>query len=233
MARRNEAASRTLSDTASKKAPSCFVRGAMLLLALALSACAQERLAASTVTGPADASSPGVSVHDTNPQGFVPEPMDSRSSHCASDELVLIACRIVETEDIASICVSAGELGEETRVYYAFGPRSRPVNVFPDDRSAHAGRFRKAVFRRPTGIGSGYAYTFQQGADKYVFYSVNSEDDSDFGVLKLPAVGTGRSRMVCDQESASELTDDALHRFTQTWERDAEIDGHGLPVVEE
>ena len=210
--------------------PSHFARFAVLPVAFALSACALDRPLDDAAKGPVDAPVPRVAGH-------VPARPSDRTevhrSHCAANESVLISCRIAGTEDFASICVSTEPRAEHRRVYYAFGPRTQPVSLYPDDRSAHAGRFRKAVFQRPAGIGSGYAYTFKQGADKYVFYSVNSEDNADFGVLRLPSGGGRPSRMVCDQDGAVEFGSEALYRFTQTWDRDAEIDGRGLPPVED
>ena len=197
------------------------------LLSLAsMTACTHERAMPDDI---ANAAAAAPSTFSGTRSGARASAATLPESQCSPDEAVLISCRIEGTDDVASICVSPDASGSAGYVYFASGPLTRPDVVVPRERSPAAGRFKLASFERPGGAGSGYAYTFEDDREKYIFYSVNSTGDAGLGLITQPLSGAASEKEKCEQSTAREVADDSTYRLTRTWPRDIEIEGRGLP----
>ena len=230
MTRRNESACRAQPGTTSRQAPSHLVRFAVLPMALALSACAQDRPLAEMVPDPVDARLTAVPTHNTTPYRAPPEPTDSRASHCAADESVLISCRISGSEDVASICVP--ESGPD-HTYYAYGPAAHPILVLPIGVSRDRSRPMHSAHRWVVGNTFGYSFSFHHDGSKHVFYSISytRREPGDQGVMVIAEDASEPSSVSrCDPESFIEVDHAVRTRLTHGWAEDRAIAGDKLPA---
>ena len=231
MTRRTEDTCRAQPGTRPRQMFSRVVRFEALLLALALSACTQGRPLAETAPALADAPSAGVPAPDTKPYRSPPEPTDSRPSHCAADESVLISCRIAGTEDVASICVATER--DKKAGHYTYGPLATPERViaWPDSQGGSQPMYSQ--HRWFAGNTSGHSYSFPLKGAKHVFYSIYymRREPGDQDVMLIPEGEPEPSRVSrCDPSSFFEVDHAARTLLTQGWAEDQKIAGDSLPA---
>ncbi|MEH6420834.1 hypothetical protein [Pseudomonas sp. CGJS7] len=184
--------------------------------------------AASTDAAPAATPAPTAAA----PAAPVAEAGDGRSL-CAANEDIVMSCTIGANKKMASLCASKGVSDQAGYVYFAQGENGKADYVFPADKSAAAGRFKRSHlgFGGSTG---GFAYSFEDAGRKHVFYSISGEQGlEDQGVIVAPVAAAATkadSAVACEKGSVIEDEGDALFKYTMSWPKDEAIEKHGLPA---
>lgn len=149
---------------------------------------------------------------------------------CAVNEDVVISCSLAGENKIASLCASKGVTNQSGYVYFAQGTAGHKDYIYPADKSAPARRFKRTQLGYAGNTG-GYAYSFDDGGRKHIFYSISGayglEDHGVMVVVDVPA--TPETVLACEKNSVIETESDALFKFTDSWDHDPHIDKHGLP----
>jgi len=211
-----------------------------LALTLALAACsnqaAPEAAGAPPAAEPAPASAqPDAAAATAATPAAEPAPAPAAASDgrslCAAGDDIVISCKVAGGQQLLSLCASKGVSDQSGTVYFAQGEAGKPDYVFPADKSAPAGRFKRTQLGFAGNTG-GYAYSFEDGGRKHIFYSVSGERGlEEQGVLTV-AGGADKadSARSCDSASVVRNEDNTLFKFTRSWDRDEQIDQHGLPT---
>ncbi|BAV97712.1 hypothetical protein [Lysobacter enzymogenes] len=209
-----------------------------LALTLALAACsnqaAPDAANAQPAAEPAPASAqPDAAAATAATPAAEPAPAaasDGRSL-CAAGEDIVISCKVAGSQQLLSLCASKGVSDQSGYVYFAQGEAGKPDYTFPADKSAPAGRFKRTQLGFAGNTG-GYAYSFEDGGRKHIFYSVSGEHGlEEQGVLTVAgAADKADSARSCDPASVVRNEDNTLFKFTRSWDRDEQIDQHGLPA---
>lgn len=155
---------------------------------------------------------------------------DGRSL-CAAEESVVFSCTLSGTKHFASLCASRS-VGDQTGyVYFAQGPSGHAGYVFPSDKSAPAGRFKRSHLGFGGGSG-GFAYSFEDAGRKHIVYSISGEQGlEDQGVIVAANdAAKADSALACEKGSVIESEDDALFKYTMSWPKDEAIESKGLPA---
>ena len=157
-------------------------------------------------------------------------PAGDGRSLCAATEDVVLSCKLAGGQ-LASLCASKGISDQAGYVYYAQGAAGRPDYVFPADKGVHAKRFKRTQLGF-AGNSGGYAYSFEDGGRKRIFYSISGEKGlQEQGVLTASGDAVKAEAFVaCEPGSVVDDIDDTLFKFTRGWDRDAAIDRGGLPA---
>lgn len=149
---------------------------------------------------------------------------------CAAGEDIVLSCKLAGGQ-LASLCASKGVSDQAGYVYFAQGAAGQPGYVFPADKGVHAKRFKRTQLGFAGNTG-GYAYSFEDGGRKRIFYSISGENGlSEQGVLIASGdAAKAESLAACETGSVVDDIDDTLFKFTRGWDRDAAIDRGGLPA---
>ncbi|ALN58155.1 hypothetical protein RDV84_18385 [Lysobacter yananisis] len=187
---------------------------------------AAEPAATSSAAAPASADA---ATATTAPAAAAP--VGDARSLCAAGDDVVISCKVAGGAQLLSLCASKGVSDQSGTVYFAQGEAGKPDYVFPADKSAPAGRFKRTQLGFAGNTG-GYAYSFEDGGRKRIFYSVSGERGlEEQGVLTVAGdADKAESALGCEPGSVVRNEDDALFKFTRSWDRDERIDQHGLPA---
>ena len=158
-------------------------------------------------------------------------PAGDGRSLCAADEDVVISCTLAGAEKkLASLCASKGVTDQSGYVYFAQGTAGHNDYVYPADKSAPARRFKRTQLGFAGNTG-GYAYSFEDGGRKHIFYSVSGEMGlEEQGVMVVAdAAAKPETALSCEKDSVIRNEDNVLFKFTRSWDRDAQLDKRGLP----
>lgn len=158
-------------------------------------------------------------------------PAGDGRSLCAADEDVVISCTLAGAEKkLASLCASKGVTDQSGYVYFAQGAAGHTDYVFPADKSAPARRFKRTQLGFAGNTG-GYAYSFEDGGRKRIFYSVSGEMGLEEQGVIVVADGAEKpeTALSCEKDSVVRNEDNVLFKFTRSWDRDAQLDKRGLP----
>lgn len=154
---------------------------------------------------------------------------DGRSL-CAAGEDIVLSCKLAGGQ-LASLCASKG-VGDQTGyVYFAQGAAGKADYLFPADKGVHGKRFKRTQLGYAGNTG-GYAYSFEDGGRKRIFYSISGERGlQEQGVLTASGDAVkAEAYAACEPGSLIDDIDDSLFKFTRSWDRDATIDRGGLPA---
>lgn len=164
------------------------------------------------------------------PAAAATAPAGDGRSLCAADEDIVLSCKLAGGQ-MASLCASKGVGDQAGYVYYAQGAAGRPDYVFPADKGVHAKRFKRTQLGFAGNTG-GYAYSFEDGGRKRIFYSISGEKGlQERGVLTASGDAVkAEAYTACEPGSVIDDIDDTLFKFTRGWDRDAAIDRGGLPA---
>lgn len=156
-------------------------------------------------------------------------PGDGRSL-CAAGESVVFSCTLSGDKKFASLCASKGVSDQAGYVYFAQGAAGHADFVYPADKSAPAGRFKRSHLGFGGGSG-GFAYSFEDAGRKHIVYSISGEGLEDQGVIVAAAQDLAKadSALACEKGSVIEDEDDALFKYTMSWPKDEAIEKNGLP----
>ncbi|MGJ7904668.1 hypothetical protein [Lysobacter sp. 1R34A] len=115
-------------------------------------------------------------------------------------------------------------------VYFAQGTAGHNDYLFPADKSAPARRFKRTQLGFAGNTG-GYAYSFEDGGRKRIFYSVSGEMGLEEQGVMVVADGAEKpeTALTCEKDSVVRNEDNVLFKFTRSWDRDAQLDKRGLP----
>lgn len=157
-------------------------------------------------------------------------PAGDGRSLCAADEDVVLSCKLAGGQ-LASLCASKGVSDQAGYVYFAQGAAGHPDYLFPADKGVHAKRFKRTQLGFAGNTG-GYAYSFEDGGRKRIFYSISGESGlQEQGVMIASGdAAKAESLAACEPGSVVDDIDDTLFKFTRGWDRDAAIDRGGLPA---
>lgn len=208
-----------------------------LALTMALAACSGQKAPEAAAAKPAAEPAPASAPVDATATAATPTaepaaaPASDGRSLCAAGEDIVIACKVAGGAQLLSLCASKGVSDQSGYVYFAQGEAGKPDYVFPSDKSAPAGRFKRTQLGFAGNTG-GYAYSFEDGGRKRVFYSVSGERGlEEQGVLTVAGdANKAESAQSCDPASVVRNEDNTLFKFTRSWDRDEQIDQHGLPA---
>jgi len=191
-------------------------------------------------TAPADAvaatpPAPAMATAATAEAAATPAPAatapagDGRSL-CAASEDIVLSCKLAGGQ-LASLCASKGVSDQAGYVYFAQGAAGHPDYVFPADKGVHGKRFKRTQLGF-AGNSGGYAYSFEDGGRKRIFYSISGEKGvQEQGLLTASGDAVKAEAFVaCEPGSLVDDIDDTLFKFTRGWDRDAAIDRGGLPA---
>lgn len=191
-------------------------------------------------TAPADAvaatpPAPAMATAATAEAAATPAPAatapagDGRSL-CAASEDIVLSCKLAGGQ-LASLCASKGVSDQAGYVYFAQGAAGRPDYLFPADKGVHGKRFKRTQLGF-AGNSGGYAYSFEDGGRKRIFYSISGEKGvQEQGLLTASGDAVKAEAFVaCEPGSLVDDIDDTLFKFTRGWDRDAAIDRGGLPA---
>ncbi|KQZ67816.1 MULTISPECIES: hypothetical protein [unclassified Lysobacter] len=189
-------------------------------------------------TAPADAvaaTPPAPAMATTAEAAATPAPAatapagDGRSL-CAASEDIVLSCKLAGGQ-LASLCASKGVSDQAGYVYFAQGAAGRPDYLFPADKGVHGKRFKRTQLGF-AGNSGGYAYSFEDGGRKRIFYSISGEKGvQEQGLLTASGDAVKAEAFVaCEPGSLVDDIDDTLFKFTRGWDRDAAIDRGGLPA---
>ncbi|KRA74696.1 hypothetical protein ASD78_10200 [Lysobacter sp. Root667] len=191
-------------------------------------------------TAPADAvaatpPAPAMATAATAEAAATPAPAatapagDGRSL-CAASEDIVLSCKLAGGQ-LASLCASKGVSDQAGYVYFAQGAAGRPDYVFLADKGVHGERFKRTQLGF-AGNSGGYAYSFEDGGRKRIFYSISGEKGvQEQGLLTASGDAVKAEAFVaCEPGSLVDDIDDTLFKFTRGWDRDAAIDRGGLPA---
>lgn len=212
-----------------------------LALTMALAACSGQQApaavadqpAAEPAPAPVDAAAATAATPAAEPAATAPAaaPAGDGRSLCAAGEDIVISCAVAGSKQLLSLCASKGVSDQSGYVYFAQGEAGKADYVFPADKSAPAGRFKRTQLGFAGNTG-GYAYSFEDGGRKRIFYSVSGERGlEEQGVLTVAGdANKAESAQNCDPASVVRNEDNTLFKFTRSWGRDEQIDQHGLPA---
>ncbi|SFK97189.1 hypothetical protein [Lysobacter sp. cf310] len=149
---------------------------------------------------------------------------------CAADEDIVLSCKLAGGQ-LASLCASKGVSDQAGYVYFAQGAAGHPDYVFPADKGVHGKRFKRTQLGYAGNTG-GYAYSFEDGGRKRIFYAISGESGlEERGLLIANGdAAKAESLAACEPGSVVDDIDDRLFKFTRGWDRDAAIDRGGLPA---
>ena len=148
-------------------------------------------------------------------------------SLCVAGEQIAFTCPIAGSGKTVSLCLQPGGL-RPPAARCAFGSTTRSELVYPSATPAPA-TFRSSHLGY-AGASGGNAYSFANGGDKYILYSVSGPGFDRAGVL-VQHVGELRASadLGCRAGTAADaLKGDALAR-TMKWGDDPQLTQHGLP----
>ncbi|MBT2746775.1 MULTISPECIES: hypothetical protein [unclassified Lysobacter] len=173
-----------------------------------------------TATEPAPAPAPAAAA----------APAGDGRSLCAAGESVVFSCTLSGDKKFASLCASKGVSDQAGYVYFAQGAAGHADFVYPADKSAPAGRFKRSHLGFGGGSG-GFAYSFEDAGRKHIVYSISGEGLEDQGVIVAAAqdLAKAESALACEKGSVIEDEDDALFKYTMSWPKDEAIEKNGLP----
>lgn len=176
------------------------------------------------------AAAPGATAPASAPAPAATEVAGDGRSLCAGDENVILSCTVAGSKNLVSLCASKGVSDQSGHVYFAQGTLARNEYLFPADKSAPARRFKRTQLGFAGNTG-GYAYSFEDAGRKRIFYSLSGERGlQEQGVLTVSGdANKAESALSCEPGSVVENEDTPLFKFTRTWDRDEQIDRHGLP----
>ncbi|WP_157499059.1 hypothetical protein [Lysobacter sp. Root604] len=161
--------------------------------------------------------------------GAAPATGDARSL-CAAGEDIVLSCKLAGGQ-LASLCASKGVSDQAGYVYFAQGAAGQADYVFPADKGVHAKRFKRTQLGFAGNTG-GYAYSFEDGGRKRIFYAISGENGLEERGLLIANGDAAKADSVaaCEPGSVVDDIDDTLFKFTRGWDRDAAIDRGGLPA---
>jgi hypothetical protein len=183
-----------------------------------------------TATTHATVASPTAAPAASTPAATEQTPAGDGRSLCAAGESVVFSCTLVGDKKFASLCASKGVSDQAGYLYFAQGAAGRADYVYPADKSAPGGRFKRSHLGFGGGSG-GFAYSFEDAGRKHIVYSISGEGLEDQGVIVAAATDLAKadSALACDKGSVIEDEDDALFKYTMSWPKDEGIEKNGLP----
>lgn len=148
---------------------------------------------------------------------------------CARTDDVVFSCPLNKGSKIVSIC--AGDNGEKTRFYYAYGHAGSPELVYPASGQPADDAFTRTHlgFAGHTG---GYAYGFSNKGYKYTVYATSGERNTQNGGVIVQNASNGKvvAKMQCQSDKITETVKDYLIDATLTWKSDSGVASNGLPA---